>query len=61
MNKGIRRVIMVLAALAGVSGCATSNVHKQPVLSAADAAVIKVEIRELEPLPIDDAVAALAD
>ena len=58
MNNGIVRKIIVLAALTVLSGCATYD--SKPILSAADAqAAIQVEVRVLEPLPVDDAVAAL--
>jgi len=58
MNKGIVKLIMVLAAMTALSGC-SSMAAQQPILSAAEAqSAIHVEVRVLEPVSVDQAVAA---
>ncbi len=63
MNKRIAGIILTLIASMAFAGCGTTGMAGQvagePILSAADArAMISVEVRELEPLPVDEAVAA---
>lgn len=63
MNTGRVNIIMAAAVLVVLGGCTTSGSYGyksgQPILSAADAkSMISVEVRELEPLPVDEAVAA---
>lgn len=62
MNTGIVRTGAVLMALAVLGGCATAGVDRQsnPILSAEQTqAMIHVEVRVLEPLPIEQALADL--
>ena len=61
MNKGIVKVIMVLTAAVAFSGCSSMGTP-QPILSAAEAqSTIRVDVRLLEPVAVDQAVAVLAD
>ena len=66
MNTGIARKIIALAAMLAVTGCATTGndlvAHNdyKPILSAEQVqSMIRVEVRELEPLPVEDAIAPL--
>ena len=62
MNTGKVNIIFVVAALVALGGCASGpSGYKanDPILSAADArSMISVEVRELEPLPVEKAVAS---
>ena len=62
MNTGRVNILLVVAALLALSGCATEPSGYNagnPILSAADAnSMISVEMRELEPILADEAVAA---
>ena len=62
MNRFIVKLSVIGAILALTSGCAT---HETPprdqnaMISAAEfESMIRIEVRELEPLPVDEAVAA---
>ena len=64
MNKGTVNIITVLAAILVLGGCATTTTQQPgdtgnpPILSAADArSMISVEVRELEALPVELALA----
>lgn len=62
-NTGKVNVIMMLAGLFVISGCATTAqpgyIDSKPILSAAEArSMVRVEVKVLEPLPIERAVAA---
>ena len=62
MNTGKVNIILIVTAFLALGGCATgpkSYTDDAPILSAADAsAMINVEVRELEPLPVESAVAS---
>ena len=60
MNRDIVKWLVSLAALVTLSGCSTVPVDSpKPMISAAEFdAMITIEVRELEPLPVDSAVAA---
>ena len=63
MFRDIVKLPLLLAALGVVSGCATGGTaaapSRSPMISAADfEAMINIEVRELEPLPVDKAMAA---
>lgn len=62
MNTGRVNIILVVTALLALGGCATAPSGYNdgaPILSAADARLmINVEVRELEPLPVENAVAS---
>ena len=62
MNTGRLNIIFVVAAVMALGGCATGpSGHKagNPILSAADAqSMISVEVKELESLPVENAVAS---
>ena len=58
MNKGFFRTTIALAAIAVLSGCAGHNTS-EPMISAAEFdAMIKIEVRELAPVPVDEPVTA---
>jgi len=64
MNREKVNIIVILAALLALSGCGTTAVETlnykngKPILSAADArSMISVEIHELEPVPVEQALA----
>lgn len=64
MKQGNFRGGLLLAVIIFLSGCANSTIDKrggyayEPMISAADFdAMISVEVRELEPLPVEQAVA----
>ncbi|MGI9232362.1 MAG: hypothetical protein ACR2RD_01915 [Woeseiaceae bacterium] len=68
MTKGIVKIIVVLLVLLASSGCSTTNPqrsvspYERPILSATEArSMIRVEVRTLEPIPAEEAVAALTD
>ena len=63
MNKDIVKLSVLLLATTLAGGCATGGDAKptaqSTLISAAEFdSMIRVEVRELEPLPVDDAVAA---
>ncbi len=63
MKRDIVKLSVLFAAFALVSGCATSGdagvSARDTMISAAEFdAMITIEVRELEPLPVDEAVAA---
>lgn len=62
MNTGKVNIIFAVAALMVLGGCATGTSGYdagKPILSAADASsMISVEVRELEELPVENAVAS---
>ena len=61
MNKGIVKTIMVLAAVIAFSGC-SSIATKQPILSAADAkSNIRITVKTLEPVVVEDTLVAATD
>ena len=68
MNKETVNIIALLTALLSLAGCGTTMVESsnaangEPILSAADArSMISVEVRELEPLPVEEALAYHSD
>ena len=61
----MNRKLTGMVALAGIvimaSGCATPAVHNESMISAADfEEMIRVEVREIEPMPIE-AIVAVTD
>jgi len=60
MNTGGVNIIIVAAVLLALGGCATTPPGYSagnPILSATDAkSMISIEVRELEPLPVEKAV-----
>ncbi len=65
MNTGIVKTTLALAALLILAGCATgtgqpsAHTGDEPIFSAAQAKeMIRVEVRELEPVPVESAVAS---
>ena len=62
MNTGRVNIIIVAAALLALGGCATTPSGYSagnPILSASDAkSMVSVEVRELEPIPVENAVAS---
>jgi hypothetical protein len=68
MKAGIVNIIMVSAASLVLGGCSTVSVQQlsekydRPILSAAEAAsMIRVEVRELQPMPVEETVVASID
>lgn len=65
MNTGKVNIILIVTAFLALGGCATgpaSYTKDAPILSAADAnSMISVEVRELEPLPVERAIAAASN
>ena len=68
MKQGIVNIILVLAVLSALGGCSTTSVEQfdsacdQPILSAAEVgAMIRVEVRTLEPLSAEPALLARTD
>ena len=68
MNKRILNISAALLVLLAAGGCSTTTVEQlgygydKPILSAADAtSMISVEVRELEPIMVDDSVVAAAN
>ena len=66
MKNGSFRIAALFTAFAFLSGCSTSTVitygdnGQESLISAAEFdAMIQIEIRELEPLPVDQAVASI--
>jgi len=64
MNKGTANIIAVLAALLALGACGTTQQQPytgdRPIFSASDAkSMISVEVRVLEPIPVENAVAAV--
>jgi uncharacterized lipoprotein YajG len=62
MNAKVFKCSAILTALSLLAGCATTVQTKDnsPILSAEQAqAMIHVEVRVLEPLPVEEAVASL--
>jgi predicted outer membrane protein len=62
MNRFIVKLSVTAAVLALTGGCATNDAptpDQQAMISAAEfESMIRIEVRELEPLPVDEAVAA---
>jgi hypothetical protein len=63
MNRDIVKLSVLLIAAAFAGGCATGGDARHdapsPLISAADfESMISIEVRELEPLPVEEAVAA---
>ena len=63
MNKDIVKLSVLLIAAAFAGGCATNGAataepHKTMISAAEFESMINIEVRELEPLPVDEAVAA---
>lgn len=62
MNRFIVKLSVIAAVLALMSGCATNNtppLDQNAMITAAEfESMIRIEVRELEPLPVDEAVAA---
>lgn len=62
MNKLIVKLSVIVAVLALTSGCATNDAQlpdRKAMITAAEfESMINIEVRELEPLPVDEAVAA---
>ena len=61
MNSKKLNIIAILAALSALAGCSTTHIagysHDKPIMSAADArSMISVEVRKLEPLPVEPAL-----
>lgn len=68
MNKGIVNIITVLMTIFVLSGCSTVSVQQlsekydRPILSAAEAhSMISVTVTPLDPVVVEQTVAALAD
>lgn len=68
MNKGTFNISAALLVLLAASGCSTTSIGQpgytqdRPILSAAEArTMINVEVRELEPIPVEDTVVAAAN
>ena len=59
MNRKLTGIVMLAGIVIMTSGCATQAVHTESMISAADfEEMIRVEVREIEPMPIEDVVAA---
>ena len=63
MNRNYVKLVAILAVVFVASGCATQNAEStqdsHAMISAAEFdSMIRIEVRELEPLPVEDAVAA---
>ena len=63
MDRNYVKLVAMLAVIVVSSGCATQNAEpaqdSNAMISAAQFdAMIRIEVRELEPLPVEDAVAA---
>ena len=66
MNKRILNISAALLVLLAAGGCSTTTVEQlgydKPILSAADAtSMISVEVRELQPIVVDDTVVAASN
>lgn len=68
MKNGMLRLIAALMVLLAASGCSTTSIEQRgyakdrPILSAADArTMINVEVRELEPIAVEETVVAAAN
>ena len=60
MNRDIVKLVVALAAISTLSGCSTTQGYTpKSMISAAEFdSMITVTVEELEPLPVDNAVAA---
>lgn len=68
MKTGTFKIMVALLALMAASGCSTTSIEQpgyannRPILSAAEArTMINVEMRELEPIPVEDTVVVAAN
>ncbi len=59
MTGKLTRILVLAGLLSTMVGCAINDVQTESMISAADfEKMIRVEVREIEPMPIEDVVAA---
>ncbi|MDJ0699173.1 MAG: hypothetical protein QNJ07_04905 [Woeseiaceae bacterium] len=59
MNRKMTGIVMLAGIVIMTSGCGTQAIHNESMISAADfEKMIRVEVREIEAMPVEDVVAA---